>query len=321
MGIALLVGLTLGWGLTWPIMKIGVLEVPPTTFRALTTPLAALLMLLIMFVSRVPLRLPEGRWGVLILGSLLNMVAWFMLMTFGILLMDTGEAAIIAYTMPLWAAILGALILKERLSGRPRRPPWASDWPGSFCLAPTSSPRSAPPPSAPRSCCWPPHRGQREPLCRSGCSGTCRSLAVTTWQLLLATPPMIAAGLIFRPDVPANFSPGAIFSIAYIVLVSHAYCFTAWYKIIRLVPANVSALSVLMIPAVGVISGALILGEVVGWREWVALALVSQRRRPNPDRPRPALAGWTPMYQQGALCSAAQWPVFGPGGAVHAHVA
>ena len=274
MGIALLVGLTLGWGLTWPIMKIGVLEVPPTTFRALTTPLAALLMLLIMFVSRVPLRLPEGRWGVLILGSLLNMVAWFMLMTFGILLMDTGEAAIIAYTMPLWAAILGALILKERLSGRQA----AALGVGLAGIVLLGTDQLAAVRSSPL--------GTAIMLlaAASWAAGTIVQkrvqwhmpvLAVTTWQLLLATPPMIAAGLIFRPDVPANFSPGAIFSIAYIVLVSHAYCFTAWYKIIRLVPANVSALSVLMIPAVGVISGALILGEVVGWREWVALALVS----------------------------------------------
>src|SRR3546814_6638289 len=36
----------------------------------------------------------------------------------GITLMDAGRAGIIAYTMPLWATLIGPVVLKERLSGR-----------------------------------------------------------------------------------------------------------------------------------------------------------------------------------------------------------
>src|SRR3546814_12637412 len=36
----------------------------------------------------------------------------------GITLMDAGRAGIIAYTMPLWATLIGTVVLKERLSGR-----------------------------------------------------------------------------------------------------------------------------------------------------------------------------------------------------------
>ena len=274
LGIALLIGLTLGWGLTWPIMKIGVAAVPPVTFRALTTPLAALAMILIMMASRTPLRLPEGRWGPLALGALLNMVAWFVLMSFGVLLLDSGEAAILGYTMPLWAAILGALILKERLNGR-RAAALAAGLAGILLLATdqVAAVRTSP-------------LGAAVMLgaAMSWAAGTVLQkrvqwhmpvLAVTTWQLILASPPMILAGLIFQPSEPVDFSGAAIFSIIWIVLVAHAYCFTAWFKIISLVPATVSALSVLVIPAVGVISGAVILGETVSWREWVALAFVS----------------------------------------------
>ncbi len=274
LGLALLVGLTLGWGLTWPVMKIGVADVPPVTFRALTTPLGALAMVLVMIASRVPLRLPEGRWGVLALASSLNMMAWFLLMSFGVLLLDSGEAAILAYTMPLWAAILGALILKERLTGR-QAAALAVGLAGIALLLTDqlSAVRASP-------------LGTGVMLLAAffWATGTIVQkrvqwrmpiLAVTTWQLLIATPPMAVIPFLFPPAAPAAFSTGAIFAIGWTALIAHAFCFTAWFKIISLVPATVSALSVLIIPAVGVISGALILGEVVGGREWAALALVS----------------------------------------------
>ena len=273
-GIALLVGLTIGWGLTWPIMKIGVTAMSPVTFRAITTPLAAAAMILIMIALRVPLRLPEGRWIPLALGALLNMVAWFLLMSFALLLIDSGEAAILAYTMPLWAAILSALVLKERLDGR-RMAALAVGMGGILLLATdqVSAVRASPLGTAlmlGASISW-----AAGTVLQKRVQWHMPVLAVTTWQLLLATPPMIVAGIIFQPSEPIVFNGAAIFALAWIVLVAHAYCFTAWFKIISLVPANLSALSVLVIPAVGVISGALILGEAVAWREWVALAFVS----------------------------------------------
>jgi len=44
---------------------------------------------------------------------------------------------------------------------------------------------------------------------------------------------------------------------------------------LQLFPAGVAAISTLLIPVVGVIAGALILGEPIGWPELAALALVA----------------------------------------------
>ena len=38
LGFVLLVGITLVWGLNWPILKIGLNALPPLTFRALMVP-------------------------------------------------------------------------------------------------------------------------------------------------------------------------------------------------------------------------------------------------------------------------------------------
>ena len=43
--------LALVWGCNWPVLKMGVSELPPLTFRALTLPFAALGLLLVAKLS------------------------------------------------------------------------------------------------------------------------------------------------------------------------------------------------------------------------------------------------------------------------------
>ena len=41
-GYALLISVILGWGLAWPMIKIGVTEVPPLAYRGLMLPIAGI---------------------------------------------------------------------------------------------------------------------------------------------------------------------------------------------------------------------------------------------------------------------------------------
>ncbi|HET8877307.1 MAG TPA: hypothetical protein VFO53_13325, partial [Casimicrobiaceae bacterium] len=49
--VALILILTLVWGCNWPVLKMGVTELAPLTFRGLTLPLAAVGMLLVAHMS------------------------------------------------------------------------------------------------------------------------------------------------------------------------------------------------------------------------------------------------------------------------------
>src|SRR6185503_13403658 len=62
------------------------------------------------------LMLPRGQWGRLWLLALLNITAWNMLIAFGVALIPSGRAAILAYTMPVWAVPLSVWLLGERIT-------------------------------------------------------------------------------------------------------------------------------------------------------------------------------------------------------------
>jgi drug/metabolite transporter (DMT)-like permease len=57
--------------------------------------------------------------------------------------------------------------------------------------------------------------------------------------------------------------------------VALIFCYTAFIKIVTMLPATVAAISTLAIPVFGVLFSALLLGEPVGIAEIAALVLVT----------------------------------------------
>src|SRR5262245_55688229 len=87
--------LTLIWGCNWPILKMGVTEIAPLTFRALTLPFAALGMLAISHLSGTSIRIPRALWGKVALLALFNIAGWNGLILFGLREMPAGRSAIL----------------------------------------------------------------------------------------------------------------------------------------------------------------------------------------------------------------------------------
>ena len=52
------------------------------------------------------------------------------------------------------------------------------------------------------------------------------------------------------------------------------FAHAAWFTLARGLPPVASTLSTMMIPILGVFSGAVFLGEVLHWQDWVAVGLM-----------------------------------------------
>jgi len=110
--------LALLWGCNWPVLKIAVSELAPLTFRAITLPLAALGMLLVARASGDSIHVPRRFWPRLGVLALFNIAGWNGLVLFGVQQLPAGRSAILAYTMPIWASAIAALVLHEPISRR-----------------------------------------------------------------------------------------------------------------------------------------------------------------------------------------------------------
>ena len=110
--------LTLVWGCNWPVLKLGVTEMAPLTFRACTLVFAAIGMLLVSRLSGDSIAIPRALWGKVLALSMLNIAAWNGLVLFGVQQMPAGRSSILAYTMPLWSVLFSMFLLHEPLSRR-----------------------------------------------------------------------------------------------------------------------------------------------------------------------------------------------------------
>src|SRR6202166_1292872 len=105
---------SIGWGFNCPITKYLLGLLPPLTLRGTTGVVGACLLALLAVWRRQNLHVPRELWPRLVLAAFLNVGCWMVMMGFALLWLPATEAALIAYTMPIWASLLAWPILGER---------------------------------------------------------------------------------------------------------------------------------------------------------------------------------------------------------------
>lgn len=273
-GFALLAAVTVFWGVNWPTMKIVLGELSPWWFRTICLATGGAALLTISGLSGNRVRVPPGDLKPLMLCSVFNMVGWHVFSAFGLTMVPAGRASIIAFTMPVWAALFAIPVLRERVSF----PVFAGLGLGMAGLGILIGHDAVVLGSAPvgslvmlgAALSW----GLGTVLFKRFDWQTPVATAVG-WQLLLASIPVGVGALLLEP-LPGltGLSTSAIFAFAYVLMFPMVFCQWAYFKIVDMFPAVYAAIGVLAVPVVGVYSSLLLLGEPVGWREVAALVLV-----------------------------------------------
>ena len=265
--------LTLLWGCNWPVLKMGVSEIPPLTFRSLTLPFAALGMLAVARASGDSIRVPRALWGRVATLALFNIALWNGFVLFGLQQLPAGRSAILAYTMPVWSVLLSLVLLSEPLSGR-RIVGMALGMLGMGVLLGDDIRHFQRTPTAAllilcAAIGWALGtvllRKWKLPLPQNTLSG---------WMMLLGWSPLVVLAPFFSPGPLAAPSPGAWFAILYNIFLAGTLAHWAWFRLARTLPVAVSSMASLPVPIVGVFAGMIVLGERPGTSEWIALALV-----------------------------------------------
>lgn len=273
LGIILLIAISIGWGINWPIMKIVISEVPRWTFRGLCLVVASLGMFAIARFTGNSLKVPAGRWPQMWGLTCFNIIGWNVFAIYGVSMLPSGRAAILGYTMPIWSMALSAWILNESINFR-RALGLTLGMSGMAVLLFSEFAKLGQAPVGvlfmlAAAICW--ACGlvlfKRNPV-------PMPTSSFTAWQMLIGGVPMSLVGL-FKETVDwGSVSFWPLFGLAYNVVVAFLFCYWAWNRLVQLVPVAVSSLGSLIVPVVGVFSGMLILGEQPQLQDFLALLLV-----------------------------------------------
>src|SRR5690606_34427871 len=107
------------WGINWPIMKIGVQDFPPLTFRVLSMMIGLPAIWIVARMQRAPLTLRPDQWLPVVRLTIPNMLIWHSLIVYAVrMLSSSGRAAILGYTMPVWAVLAGVIFFRDKVPAR-----------------------------------------------------------------------------------------------------------------------------------------------------------------------------------------------------------
>ena len=114
--IVLLIILILVWSSVWPLFKFATEAIPPFSFRVIIGLPACLLLFFLAFKKCKTIKIAKNNWKSLFLISFFNVTLWQVLMLYGIGMLGGGRAAVLTYTMPVWATIFASIFGYEKIN-------------------------------------------------------------------------------------------------------------------------------------------------------------------------------------------------------------
>jgi drug/metabolite transporter (DMT)-like permease len=272
-GLLFLAITSVGWGFNWPVTKYLLGELPPLTLRGVTGVIGALLLAAFAVMRSQSLAVTEGQWPRLVVAAILNVTGWMVLMGLALLWLPASEAALIAYTMPVWASMLAWPVLGERptllrtislvmafaglasIMGGNGFSASVEKLPGivmalggaiGFALGTVLAkklPIKLPP------------------------------ITAAAWQIGIGCFPVAIVGLVIETTHLDKVTQTGWILLFYSTVIQFCVAYVSWFAALARLPASVAAIGTMAVPVIGVVASAVALGEPLGPGQIAALIL------------------------------------------------
>ena len=265
--------LTVVWGLNWPIMKMGVTGFPPLTFRFICLLIGTPVLGMGLWAMKVPFQIPKQHWRELLVLSIFNMFIWHALIILAVQYLSSGRSAILGYTMPIFSALIGAWVFKHQLAHRAWGGVAAAALGVVLLLWHELSNLSGKPIGVVLALIAASTWALGTQLLRRS-SIPLPTLTLSFWMTAMTTVVMGLLSFVFEFERWQEPSATHWAAILYNAVLVFGFAHAAWFYLARSLPPVASTLSVMMIPILGVFSGAWALNEILHWQDWAAMALM-----------------------------------------------
>lgn len=261
-----------GWALNWPFMKILLQEWPPLFARGLAGVAASLILGGLALSQRQSLRIPRAVMPQLAFASFTNVFAWMGFGTMAMKFVAVSEGALIIYTMPIWAMVFAWPILRTAPSLRDVIALVLGV--GGVALLLGANGLSL-------------DSGKVAGIVLSLLSATLFALGnvlnqkalplpqlvSAAWQVGLGCLAMLILGVLFEHPNYAAISPAGFACFVYMTLVSMGLCYLTWFEALRRLSPVSASTGMLLVPVIAIVAAAILLGEPLGLKEGIAIAI------------------------------------------------
>jgi drug/metabolite transporter (DMT)-like permease len=267
--------LSVVWGATFVFVEVALRDLGPLQLALARVATAALA--LHVWLRLTGLRLPGdgASWGAFLLLGLLNNALPFSLIFWGQTRITGGLAAILNATTPLWTVLLAHLLTRdERLTGA-RLAGAGIGLSGTVLVIGPSALAALGSDALPQLA-----------VIMASCSYACPGIFGRRFKgvppLVTATGQLTGSSLLMLPVVLwiappwrlAAPGPDTLLAVLGLALVSTAFAYTLYFRILAVAGATNVLLVTFLVPVSAMLLGGVILGEAVGWRELAGMLLV-----------------------------------------------
>ncbi len=250
--------LTLIWGYNWVVMKLAVQYASPFQFAALRTFLGALMLFLVLILTKRPLALKE--FPTMLALGLLQTCGFTGLLIWALVSGGAGKTAVLAYTMPFWVMLFAWPMLGEKVQGWQ----WLAVLFALFGIVLIFDPLHI--------------KGDAFSMTLALLSGVSWAISaiiskklhqrapdldllnITAWPTLLGSIPIIILALIL-PAPPIQWTDTFYYTIIYSIFLSGSLAWVLWLYALQRLPAGVASMASMLAPVIGVATAWIQLGE------------------------------------------------------------
>jgi drug/metabolite transporter (DMT)-like permease len=293
--------LSLIWGSSYLFIRIADQQISALAVVALRLFFGAAAITLIALVLRAELRVPRRALVTLVALSVVNTTAPFLLITWGEKTIDSGLAAVLNSTTPIFSLFIAHLALRDERITPARIAGVIVGFAGVVLLLSRDLSASG--------IHWSGAVSQGAVILASACYALAavsarrwlkgvHSMTISTYTLWFAGTEAVILSLIFSPPPLASLHPKTLLAVVWLGVLGSAVAYLLYYFIIMTWGASRATLVTYVVPAIGLVLGAIFLGEVVDWRILGGSVLVIlgvglaglMGTRPRPSREEEALS-------------------------------
>lgn len=260
--------LCLIWGLNWAVMKQANQVFPPVLFTTYRFVLGSGVLLTMAYFRKIPIpRRKDWKW--IVVGGILQTAFFNAAVQVGMQFLTSGISSVLTYSMPFWVAVMAHFLLGERLTKR-KMAGVTVGMVGLITLLNVSG----------GGAWWAVF------LTLTGAAAwafssvlvklklkDCDILQYTTWQMVIGAIILLAYSAIFEQGA-VQWGWQAAECLLYNGILASALAYFLWTYILANTEAGKAAISVLVIPIIGVLAGVIFLKEALYWNTIAGTAII-----------------------------------------------